>query len=120
MLERVRVIDCLSFWAEGALMKHRTHLRCLQRFLSWRSLWGSAFATFTALPALPSSAAVSLQQWAELRRSLRTKKGTDGEAHWIGFNALRQIKSGASLCCVPDTQNAFPHQVLRDRVKEEV
>ena len=111
MLERMRMIDCLSFWAKGTLMKYGTHLRYLQRF-------GKHFGVRPLQPskllAPPSSPAVSLQ-WAELYYSLRSKRGKDGEIHRIGFNTLRQIKSAASLYYILDMQNAFPRQVLRDR-----
>jgi hypothetical protein len=111
MLERMRMIDCLSSWAKDTLKKYGTHLRYLQRF-------GSHFGVRPLQPSVllapPTSPAISLQ-WAELYYSLRTKKGKDGESHRIGFNTLRQIKSAASLYYVLDMQSAFPRQVLRDR-----
>ena len=110
MLERMRMIDCLSFWAKGTLMKYGTHLRYLQRF---GNHFGVRPLQLSVLLAPPTSPTVALQ-WAELYYSLRTKRGKDGETHRIGFNTLRQIKSAASLYYVLDMQNAFPRQVLQD------
>lgn len=111
MLERMRMIDNLSFWAKTTLQKYGPYLRYLHRF-------GTHFGVRPLQPSLlsapPRSPSVSLQ-WALLYYSLRTKKGKDGEVHRIGFNTTRQIKSAASMYYVLDMQDTFPRQVLRDR-----
>ena len=111
MLERMRMIDNLNFWAKSTVKKYGTSLRYLQRF-------GDHFGVQPLQPstliAPPCSPAVSLQ-WALLYYSLRTKKGKDGEIYRIGFNTTRHIKSAASMYYTLDMQDKFPRQVLRDR-----
>lgn len=111
MLERMRMIDNLNFWAKKTLQKYGPYLRYLHRF-------GNHFGVQPLQPSVlvspPCSPAVSLQ-WALLYYSLRTKKGKDGEIHRIGFGTTRQIKSAASMYYVLDMQDKFPRQVLRDR-----
>ena len=111
MLERMRLIDGMNFWAKTTLTKYGPYVRYLDRF---GKHFGVRPLQPSSLVAPPRSPAVSLQ-WAELYYSLRTKKGKDGESHRIGYNTTRQIKSAASVYYIFDMLNAFPRQVLRDR-----
>ena len=111
MLERMRMIDNLNFWAKTTVKKYGSSLRYLHRF-------GHQFGVHPLQPsplqAPPRSPAVSLQ-WALLYYSLRTTKGKDGELHRIGFGTTRQIRSAAAMYCTLDMQDKFPRQVIRDR-----
>jgi hypothetical protein len=111
MLERMRMIDGLSYWSKQTLSKYGPYLRYLHRF---GDNFGVRPLQPSTLVAPPCSPAVSLQ-WAELYYSLRSTKGRDGETRRIGFNTARQLKSAASMFYVLDMQNVYPRQVFRDR-----
>jgi hypothetical protein len=111
MLERMRMIDNMNFWAKTTVKKYGSSLRYLHRF-------GNHFGVHPLQPSVllapPRSPAVSLQ-WALLYYSLRNKKGKDGETYRISFGTTRQIKSAASMYYLLDMQDKAPRQVLLDR-----
>jgi hypothetical protein len=116
MLERMRMIDNLSFWAKQMLQKYGPYLRYLYRFgrhFGVRPLQPSPLAT------PPCSPAVSLQ-WALLYYSLRTKKGKDGETHRIGFAALLDRSKARLLCITCSTCKTRYHVESCGIVLEEV
>jgi hypothetical protein len=105
MLERMRMIDSINYWAAGTYKAYKSYLHRLGDFEIWS---GAPTLASTPLSQPPRSPAISIQ-WAELRDSLRHNSA--GER--IAGNSVRKLRSAAHWFYTLDITAAFPRQTFR-------
>jgi hypothetical protein len=109
LMERMRMIDWISWWQKSTMTKYGPYLQFLSRFEEW---YGAEILRPTTLPHPPNTAGIPLM-WAQLLYSLRSHKG-----YHIKFNTGRMLRSAASMYYTSDLHVAYPGQVHRDRKRE--
>jgi hypothetical protein len=112
LMERVRLIDSLSWWQTSTMKQYGGHLKFLERF---GQRYGALALRPTPLAKPPNSPGYALM-WAQLLYSLRSTN--DGER--IKFNTIRGIRSAAALYYTWDLHVSFPGRVRRERKRDEL
>jgi hypothetical protein len=111
LLERMRVIDTLSWWQKSTMDKYRTYLQFLARF---EQRYRVEILRATPIRKPPNSPGIPLM-WAQLLYSLRTHNGQR-----IKFNTVRMLRSAASLYYTWDLRMAYPGRVRREKKQDDL
>jgi hypothetical protein len=88
LIERMRLIDSLSWWQNSTLKTYGPYLGFLERFEDY---YGARVLRPTVLVRPPNSPGIALV-WAQQLYSLRRYQGDR-----IKFNTIRMLRSAASL-----------------------
>jgi hypothetical protein len=105
LMERMRLIDSLSWWKKSTMQTYGPYLTFLERF---EQQYGACVLNPTHLMQPPYLAGIPLI-WAQQLYSLRMYKGER-----IKFNTIRMLRSAASLYYTWDMQVTFNGQVRRE------
>jgi hypothetical protein len=113
MMERMRMIDMASHWADSTMKKYGGKLGYLQRF---GIHYGVKVLDAPALMVPPQSPAVPLA-WATLLYSLRQTRRRDGEMANLKYSAIRGLRSAASWYYRMDMLARYPRRVMQDKTR---
>jgi hypothetical protein len=111
LMERMRLIDSLSWWQKSTMKTYGPYLSFLERF---EQHYEARVLRPTLLVRPPHSAGIALV-WAQQLYSLRLYQGTR-----IKFNTIRMLRSAASLYYTWDMQIVYNGQVRRERKRNEL
>jgi hypothetical protein len=102
LMERMRMIDWISWWQKSTMTTYVPYLQFLSRF---EARYVAEILQSYTLPHPPNSAGIPLI-WAQLLYSLRSHKG-----YRIKFNTVWMLRSAASVYYTVDLHVAYPGQV---------
>jgi hypothetical protein len=111
LMERMRLIDSLSWWQKSTMKTYGPYLGFLERF---ENHYGTPVLSTNKLIRPPCSPGIALI-WAQLLYSLRLYQGER-----IKFNTIRMLRSAASLYYTWDMHLAYNGKVRRERKRNEL
>ncbi|CAJ1966080.1 unnamed protein product [Cylindrotheca closterium] len=109
MLERMRMLDTISYWARGTHQTYSSKIRAIQRF---QSDYNVPILKPTTLSAPPGSSAIPLMWCQELHSVKMSTRKFDRDVQVpLSFETIRQLRSATSQFHALDALTAKPDQV---------